>query len=291
MLALEFLAAGSLAAGAQNPPEDGTGFQADRDKGGYTLCNPTPRKFMREMYTDRPDQTESPYTVDAGHLQVELDFINAVLDRSRSGGNDLRSVTWSVMPVNLKVGLLNNVDVEFVLDTYTHSRLEDSVVSSEVDASGFGDVQTRLKLNFWGNDGGRTAFGMLPFVKWGLPASGLRNGKTEGGVIFPFALNIAESWDLGAMTEFDFLANQAGGYDTQFVNTITVGHALTQKLGMYLEFAAIAGSAPGFRWRGQADMGWTYALGNNIQLDCGANFGITASAPNAILFTGISWRY
>lgn len=44
------------------------------DKRQFTLFNPTPDKLMREMSTDRPDTTESPYTVDAGHFQFELDL-------------------------------------------------------------------------------------------------------------------------------------------------------------------------------------------------------------------------
>lgn len=139
---------------------------------------------MREMSTDRPDQTESPYTVDAGHFQVEMDFVSATVDRDRSGGGDVRTEVWNIAPVNLKLGLLNNVDVQFVLDTYVHSRIEDRVANTVETASGFGDVQTRLKINLWGNDGGKTSFAMMPFVKWPLPSSDLRNGDTEGGVIF-----------------------------------------------------------------------------------------------------------
>jgi len=40
-------------------------------KSRYTLFNPTPRELVREMNTDRPDKTESPYTPDAGHFQIE----------------------------------------------------------------------------------------------------------------------------------------------------------------------------------------------------------------------------
>ncbi|WP_375396658.1 hypothetical protein [uncultured Sphingomonas sp.] len=36
------------------------------DKSQYTLFDPTPRAAMRPFSTDRPDTTESPYTVDAG---------------------------------------------------------------------------------------------------------------------------------------------------------------------------------------------------------------------------------
>jgi hypothetical protein len=39
------------------------------DKGGYNLFNPAPRELMRELTPDRPDKTESPYAVDAGHIQ------------------------------------------------------------------------------------------------------------------------------------------------------------------------------------------------------------------------------
>ena len=41
------------------------------DKSSYTLFNPTPDRLLRDMTTDRPDVTESPFTVDAGHIQIE----------------------------------------------------------------------------------------------------------------------------------------------------------------------------------------------------------------------------
>ncbi len=46
------------------------------DKSGYNLFNPVPENLMRELSPDRPDETESPYTVDAGHYQLEMDFAN-----------------------------------------------------------------------------------------------------------------------------------------------------------------------------------------------------------------------
>ena len=44
------------------------------DKSGYNLFNPTPDEYMREMSPDRPDKTDSPFTVDAGHFQLEMDY-------------------------------------------------------------------------------------------------------------------------------------------------------------------------------------------------------------------------
>ena len=167
------------------PPDE-----APPDKSIYDLLHPTPRELMREMSTDRPDQTESPYTVDAGHFQVEIDLVSAVFDRDRSGGGDRRTRGWGTA-VNLKAGLWNNVDIQFVFDPFVHAQFDDLVAETKETASGFADFQTRLKVNLWGNDGGNTALAIMPFVKWPLPASDLRNGQTEGGVIRPAGHRVA----------------------------------------------------------------------------------------------------
>jgi hypothetical protein len=58
----------SLPAGSPTPDP--------REKWQSHLFHPTPRQLMRELSTDRPDRTESPYTADAGHFQLEMDFFN-----------------------------------------------------------------------------------------------------------------------------------------------------------------------------------------------------------------------
>ena len=261
------------------------------DKSGYTLFHPTPAAQMREMSTDRPDQTESAYTVDAGHFQVEMDFAKGTFDTDRSNGGKVRSRTMNFGSVNLKAGLLNNVDIQFVIDPYVDSRIKDRVTRTVEKASGFGDVETRLKINLWGNDGGPTALAIMPFVKWPLPQSGLRNGKTEGGVIIPLAIELSAGWSTTVMTEFDFVRDDDGGYDTEFVNSITFSHDIAGKLGGYLEFFSVVGSAPGFDWIGQVDVGFTYAISDNAVFDFGCNFGVTEATPDFNPFVGFSIRF
>lgn len=263
-----------------------------KDKRGYTLFNPTPAALMRELSTDRPDQTESAYTVDAGHFQIEMDLMNHVRDHDTDGGTDVRARGTAWAPVNLKLGLLNNVDLQLMLDTHVRARVEDRITRTVARASGFGDVTTRLKVNLWGNDGGETALALMPFVKWPLKASDLRNGKTEGGLIVPLAIELRDGWGMAVMTEIDFVRNAANtGYDREWVNSVTVARDLTEKLGGYLEFFSVTGSAPGFKWQGQIDLGFTYAVSDNLQLDWGCNFGVTKSAPDLNPFVGLSWRY
>jgi hypothetical protein len=283
---------GALAAGAQGAAQEvKLPDEAPPDKSGYNLFHPTPRELMREMSTDRPDQTESPYTVDAGHFQVEMDFANATFDHDKSRGGDVKTEVWGVAPLNLKLGLLNNVDIQFLLDPYVDVRVEDRVANTVDNASGFGDLQTRLKINLWGNDGGKTAFGIMPFIKWPLPESSLRNGRTEGGVIFPLSVELPAGWGMGLMTEFDFVTDGAGGYDTEYFNTITFGHDIVGNLGGYVEFVALVTPESGEDWQGQVDAGFTYGLNKNTQLDFGCNFGVTDSAPDFNPFLGFSFRF
>ena len=45
------------------------------DKSQYTLFNPAPANCLREFDPDRPDVTDSPFTVDAGHIQFEIRLV------------------------------------------------------------------------------------------------------------------------------------------------------------------------------------------------------------------------
>ena len=247
---------------------------------------------MREMTTDRPDKTESPYTVDAGHFQIESDLAAFTHDRDKHGGADMTVDAWSFAAINLKAGILNNVDVQLVLETYNRVRTDDRVAGIVTHQSGFGDVTARVKLNCWGNDGGDTAFGVMPFVKLPANQDDLGNNAVEGGVILPLAISLPRGFGLGLMTEFDFNEDGSGsGYHAEFVNSITLGHDLIGKLGGYVEFFSAVSAESGARWVGTIDLGLTYGLTDDIQLDAGVNIGVTDSADDINTFVGLSWRF
>ena len=256
------------------------------DKSAYTLFNPTPRDQMRELSTDRPDQTESPHTVNAGHWQFEFDFANLTLDREAG----VRTETLNIAPVNVKLGLTNSTDIQFVFDSYSREEIETAGVTDTTDD--WGDLTVRLKHNFWGNDGGRTAFAAMPFVKIPLHLGDAGNDHVEGGLILPLAIDLGDGWGLGLMTELDLLADSADdGHHLEWINTVVLGRDLTSHLGAYLEFFSGHSYEDGADWMAQASLGFTYALGDDVQLDAGCNFGVTRDAPDAQPFAGLSLRY
>jgi len=247
---------------------------------------------MREMSTDRPDKTESPHTVDAGHFQIEMDVFNYSYDRYNSDRSDVRAESLSIAPMNLKVGLLNNVDLQLVLETYNSVRVNDRDAGMVDKRRGFGDIISRLKINLWGNDGGRTAFGVMPFVKLPTNQDRLGNNSVEGGIIFPLAVELPHGVGMGVMTEFDIIRDESGGGNhAEFVNTLTFGRDLIGNLGGYVEFFSLVSAESDSSWIGTFDFGFTYGVTEDIQLDAGLNIGVTRSAEDWNPFFGVTWRF
>jgi hypothetical protein len=260
------------------------------DKSGYTLLNPVPKELMREMSTDRPDQTESAYSVDAGHFQFESDIVSWSRDYDRGAGTVNETGTFG--SVNMKVGLLHNTDFQVIIDSYVRSRTTDRSTGATERIGGIGDITPRLKVNLWGNDGGPTALAIMPYVKIPTAKRGLGNNSVEGGVIAPFAAELPWGFGLGAQTELDFMRNDGrSGHHVEWVNSITVGHDIVGALAGYVELFTITSFERGAPWQGFFDVGFTYGLTADIQLDAGCNFGITESAPDYNPFLGITFRF
>src|SRR3954471_3984147 len=192
------------------------------DKSLYNLFNPTPRELMREMSTDRPDKTESPFTVDAGHFQIESDLFVYARDHDTANRANISGDAWSLVTLNLKAGLCNFSDLQVVLFPYSHVRNHDRIAGTIGHQSGFGDVLTRLKVNIGGNDGVNTAGAIMPYVKWPTSQDDLGNRAIEGGVILPVAFELPAGFSGSVMTQFDWLQDvDLHDYHPEFVNTIT----------------------------------------------------------------------
>lgn len=248
------------------------------DKSRFTLLDPTPRPRLRDLSTDRPDITESPFTVDAGHFQAELSFLEYT---HGDGGQD----QYAVLPMNLKLGLLNQVDLQLVVNPYIRTESDDETVD------GFGDLQLRSKVNLWGNDEGTTSLAVMPFVQFPTAADGVGSDRVEGGLILPFAMELPGEWSLGLMAELDVVRDERNeDYGIDFVHTVAVGRGIVGPLGGYLEYIGVAPHQTGGGYQAAIGLGLTYGWSADVQLDAGVNLGLSDSADDVVLFTGISFR-
>src|SRR2546426_138552 len=184
---LAFLAAAAPGSGSESE-------KGKPDKSGYTLLNPAPNELMREMSADRPDKTDCPFTVDAGHFQIEMDFANMTCNQPNSARGNVRFTAFEIAPMNLKVGLLNDLDFQLVYTSYRWEKTDNRDMGTTERNSGFDGITPRLKLNLVGNDGGFFALALIPFVKLSLRSGHLGNDSTEGGLGIPYSFDIP-GWD------------------------------------------------------------------------------------------------
>lgn len=250
---------------------------------------------MRDLSTDRPDTTESAYTVDAGHFQIEMSFVDFTYDRRNADEQTVRA--FAVAPMLLKFGLLNNVDLQIGIDPYSTERTTDRTAQTTETIQGFGDTIVRLKVNLWGNDGpeeglGDTAFAIMPFIKIPTANSDLGNRYVEGGVISALAIDLPADFSSAVMIELDFNRSADNDrYVVDLVHSATISHSIIDDLNGYLEYAGFTNLNGDEKYRGYFDAGLTYGLTPDIQLDAGIRVGLTKAAEDLGVFAGISLRF
>ncbi|MXV50207.1 transporter [Pedobacter sp. HMF7647] len=250
----------------------------------YTLFNPVPKQLMGDMETDRPDVTESAYSVPAGHFQVESDLFKSTTNKD----GDLKSVENDFNKMNVKLGLTKSVDIQLVVSPFNDYKVK-STTSGQVyeSSSGFGDMTFRVKKNLWGNDGGKTALSMMPYVNF--PTSKTSEG-VDGGIVFPFALKLPDDWSFGAQTQFDLVRNEMNkNYHAEILNSFTFGKEFSKSFSSFVEsfytYDFLNNKADLY-----VDGGIIYSFSDNFNIDAGLNYGIT-KASDKVYFVGCSFRY
>jgi Putative MetA-pathway of phenol degradation len=257
---------------------------------GFTLLNPTPVNKMRELSADRPDKTDCPFTVDAGHFQVEMDFANLTYDNPNSVRGKIQSEDYQIAPMSIKIGLVNNVDLQLVLSPYQWEVIRDERLGSVQQRSGFGDLTPRAKVNVVGNDGGFFALAFIPFLKLPTNQDHLGNHAVEGGLGVPFAFDVPK-WDIGFQTTFNFAQNGVGGaYHTEIANSVSIGHAVVGELSYHGEFFGSVSTEENTRWLGTFDTWFTFQANKNLCLDAGVYIGLTKTADDWHPWVGMTWR-
>jgi Putative MetA-pathway of phenol degradation len=136
------------------------------DKSQYTLFNPTPDFLMRKLTTDRPHTTDNPFTIDAGHVQIETNFLGYELSRPDLEGTITEA--FDVLTTNFRIGLTNSAEIDIFPQPYGVVSTRPLPPSASFRSSGIGGLLIRAKYNLWGNDTfgepGSTALSLLPIL-------------------------------------------------------------------------------------------------------------------------------
>lgn len=235
--------------------------------------------------TDRPTKANALCTVPAGKVQWEASAVGWSLTKLDGSRSDLLTLGSSYA----KVGLSDRSDLQIGFTPYLRSTVKQDGSRNRV--SGFGDVVIRYKHRLT-KDGAKLQIGVIPFVKLPTAAHGLGNDKAEGGLAVPV------SFPAGAATvtvgpELDWIADGDGdGHHLGVVNLVNLAVPVAARLTLAAEIWSNFNVDPtGTAKQVSADAALAYALSNDVQLDAGANLGLTRDTTDIELYGGLSVRF
>jgi hypothetical protein len=263
---------------------------ATPDKSGYNLFNPTPDDEMRKFAPDRPGKGFSVRTIDAGHVELEMDTFSDTY--SKYLGIATRSI--QALDPDVRIGITNWAEFDIQLNGLQASQsLFSGSGAGAAQGTGFGDVVLRTKMNLFGNDDGPVGLAIIPYVTLPSSAPVISSGAVEGGLIVPLALRLPQNYLVTLMTEVDALKDDQNRREANFVNLIGVAHPLpgVEGANVMVELFSSVGSDRATPPIYTFDLGMNFLLDKHTYLDVGLNLGLNNAAPKVQIYTGISVRF
>lgn len=231
--------------------------------------------------TDRPTKANAVCTVAAGQWQIESSA--ADWQRLEDGGSETEILL--IAPTFVKLGLTARSDVEVGLSPYVRVTVDGG------RASGFGDTIVRYKHRLTG-DGAKVQIAAIPFVKLPTAHRDIGNGKVEGGLAVPISFALAGPVTMTLGPEVDVLDDGDGtGRHAAIVQIVNLSAPVAPRLTVVGELWGSWNFDPaGSVRQASADVAAAYAVTSKLQLDAGANFGLTRATADIHLYAGASIR-
>jgi hypothetical protein len=248
------------------------------------------------MDTDRPNVTNTPHTVDAGHVQIETGLYDWSHFHDRTHGGDAVTDALTLGHINTRVGITDRFEVNATIDAYNRVNSTDNIAHQTTRFSGFGDTVIGGKLNLWGNEGGddpwTSGFALQPQVKLPTAQTGIGNNHVEWVVGAPFLINLARGFHLGLETALGQERNTANsGSVAGWQNSASIDHVIFGALDVYLEYAMHVTTERNTQPQQSIDIGFTYPVSDNVVIDSGVFIGANRATPGFEWTSGISVRF
>ena len=222
------------------------------------------RSDIPAIITDRPDQSESPFIVPLGHLQVETGF---VLSQDRQDDHS-KIRTYDVATTLLRYGITDLF--EFRLGgSFTIQRLSTPFISRTV--SGINGLSIGGKLHLLQGKGLLPRTALIAMVNLPVGPEAFRPDGPSYRVLLasvsPLTEALSLSYNIGGERE---------GSAALYFFTASFGLSLSERLGAFLE--VYGNRSSGVPAELHFDTGLTHLLSPAIQLDSSVGFSFTAES-------------
>ena len=260
------------------------------DKSVYGLLDPTPDGALRSFSPDRPLNSISPFTVDAGRLQLEGDIVNV----SRSSDRLTTTGTLEALDPEVRLGLTQALEFDLMtaglLADRTTAKGSGRTLSRD---TGTGAVTLQARYNLFGNEGGTYALALAPFVALPSGDRHFGNQRVDGGVIAPLSIALPSDFQLVLETEIEAMHTGTGPAFASFTDIANLSHAVpgVDHLTASVEFTSVVNADRLTPDTYTVETALAYLATPTTQLDLGGFVGLNRAAPDFQVAAGIAHRF
>jgi len=242
---------------------------------------------LRDFCPDRPGLGTPPCTIDPGHGAVEVGLVDWTLERAPGSRTD----TFVFGDTLVRYGLTSNTELQLAWTSFGTQRQRDSGGVSR--SSGTGDVRIALRRNLLHPDGSGLSIAAMPYV--GLPTGGrtIGAGTWRAGALIPVTYQLPHGFQLDFTGRVEAEPNESRrGRHLAYGGIVGVDMPIAKAVTGTFELSVQRSLDPGGHSTpvvGAFSLAWLARP--SLQLDVGANRGISGGAPAWELYAGIAKRF
>lgn len=232
--------------------------------------------------SDRPDFVNSPDVVGKGTVQVEVGF---GLERNRDAGTNERTTST---PALLRFGVSDTLELRLETDGRMRHRADGA---SHARERGWADDTLGVKWHARDGQGNAPSLGFILEADFDSGSKAFRGNGVQP------SLGMAAEWELpgdlslGMMPGVTRARNDDGSHAVNGYFGIVLDRAWNDRFTTFVEFAAprIAKGKNGGS-QAQVDVGATWLLTHDCQLDAMYSRGMNGRTPDHAFAVGLSFR-
>lgn len=244
------------------------------------------------LVTDRPDFTESTEPVPTGRSQIEMGYTFAF---DREGDDRLREHT--APELLLRVGVSERLELRFGWEGYSWSEAQSRTatrsgreVTREAWFQGAHDLSLGLKYKFVDQHGSVPHLGVIAQVSVPSGSAGVSSGDVEPAAVLLWAYDLSDRTAVAGNIAFATLTEEGDRF-FQAAASLSGAYALTDRLGIYVEYFGLYPNREGGDSAHSINGGLTYLIDHDLQVDCRVGAGLNEEADDFFAGAGVAWRF
>jgi hypothetical protein len=252
------------------------------------LPAPAAAEQLRDFCPDRPGLGTPPCTIDKGHGDVEVGLADWTLDKQPGQRTD----TWIFGDTLVRYGLTDKLEVQLGWTAFGTVRERISGAPNS-RSSGTGDVRIALRRNLINPDGSGFSAALMPYAT--LPTGGrtIGAGTWSAGMLLPVSYALPHGLQLSFTGRLEAAADEdRRGRHLAYGGVAGLDIPLAEPLTATVELSAQRDEeSGGHSTEMLGSLSFAYLARPDLQLDVGANAGLSHDAPDVELYVGIARRF